>query len=298
MTAGNPTDRDLADEASAPPPGSRAPLVVAGVVIALILVLGIATLLGGDDDGDVALDEGAAPTEEPVDPDAGDPADDPAEDPAAGEEPPAPADEQPADEPTAPEAEPPAQPAEPPADGQAAAGPITAEGPGNLTTDPFNHDGGLLLLTYEQPEGDSLTVRLVDAGGQPVDLLPATTAAAGRRAAGAPAGEYRLDVVASGGWRVSLERGAEPPLEDLPATVGAEQSDVVGFDAPGGPVAITLQQADGGDLAIRVLDLDGEEVAGGNVTSGGSITVELEQGGHLLEVTTAGAWQAEIAPQL
>lgn len=274
------------------------PLIIAVIVLGAVLLLGILFLaLRDGDDGDVVVFDddteqpGAAPT----------PAPSPTPEPTATIE----------DEEVSPTPEPDPEPtARPTPTGTALPlGPddavetedgepgLEVAGEGDGTSEPFEHDGGLIIARYAQEDEGELAVRAVPEGsdGDAVELVSDASGERGERAGTLPAGSYRLEVTASAAWRVTLDRPRYTEGSSLPFTVEGNDEVVSDpFETAGGDVRIELTPHDGGSFEVRVLDVDGEEV-GAFDSSGGEETVDLEEGLHLLEVRSEGRWTAVVS---
>ncbi len=175
--------------------------------------------------------------------------------------------------------------------------PILVTGTTGTMTQIFDHEGGILIVTHQQREGDSLTVRVLDPGGEEeAQLVPSTPAQSGQRAITLAPGSYQLEVTASGDWTLDVVRPRITEAIGTPRTFEG-RGDVVtaAFQTTGADVRLELEHLEGGDLEVRVLDREGAEVQVLTFAGGGVETIALPAEIYLLEVRTAGRWRAIIS---
>jgi len=115
-------------------------------------------------------------------------------------------------------------------------------GTGQSVTEPFEFEGGLMVLDYEHSGDSNFQVEIYDSDGERVDIpVNKIGSVDGTTAVALPAGEYSLDVNADDDWEIVI---AQPlaPEEDIhapPAASNGSEPTVVGPIRLEGSIVVT-----------------------------------------------------------
>lgn len=173
-------------------------------------------------------------------------------------------------------------------------------GSGRGHTETFEIEGGLTVFFVEHDMGGNFIVRLEDTDENRVaGLVNAIGSFEGSTATHVAAGEYVLEVRAVGDWSVTVEQPRYAGGESLPASYDGDQPAAAGpFELEeDATVEFALTHEGDGNFVVRLLDRDGQRVAGvANAQDDVDSTTELdvEAGVYLLDVEAEGPWTVDI----
>lgn len=174
-------------------------------------------------------------------------------------------------------------------------------GEGPVTTEPFRHDGGLVVVRMAHTGEEAFSVTVFSEDGQMARTLSdAQGAYRGSRALGLQAGSYQIAVNATGAWAVTFEqpRFTDGPELDVTFESGGDSA-TDPFRVPqAGPVRFEWapgRDAEQVNLRARVLGVDGEVVADFAVGGASTTTQDLPAGLYVLDVQTTLPWRVGVS---
>lgn len=140
--------------------------------------------------------------------------------------------------------------------------PIELQGRGKTATEPFAIAGGLAIFRTTHTGSSNFIVKLSNTQGVTVEfLVNAIGAYEGSTARSVPAGQYLLNIEASGTWSIKINQDRPATGEKLPQIYDGRGQAVAGpFEGTGGGVRFALKHSDSSNFIVKQLDQDGKAV--------------------------------------
>lgn len=169
------------------------------------------------------------------------------------------------------------------------------EGSGNQAVGPFPLEGAIAVFTFSHQGSANFIIEILDANGETVDFAANEIGSIEQAssASGLRAGEYLMEITASGAWTVTIEQPQPSTGESLPVTRTGTGNVVVGPLDGDGAARVAYSHQGSANFIIEVLDRFGQTVDFAANEIGaveGSSIVNLA-GINYLEITADGAWE-------
>lgn len=179
--------------------------------------------------------------------------------------------------------------------------PIELQGRGKTATEPFTIAGGLAIFRTAHTGSSNFIVKLANSQGTTVEfLVNAIGAYEGSAARNVPAGQYLLNVEASGTWTVKIDQDRPTSGDKLPKVYdGKGQSAAGPFEGSGGGVRFVLKHSGSSNFIVKLLDDSGKAVGFLVNEIGASDTSDVRRvpkGVFYLGIEADGTWHIEATP--
>lgn len=172
------------------------------------------------------------------------------------------------------------------------------EGSSNEAVGPFPLEGGIAIFTFSHQGSSNFIIEILDSNGETVDFAANEIGSIDNAssAAGLPAGEYLMEITASGAWTVTIEQPQPSSGDPLPVTRTGSGNVVVGPLEGDGAARVAYSHDGSSNFIIEVVDRSGQTVDFAANEIGaveGSSIVDLG-GVRYLEVTADGSWEIAL----
>ncbi|MBW8825749.1 MAG: hypothetical protein JF603_05285 [Acidobacteria bacterium] len=132
--------------------------------------------------------------------------------------------------------------------------PVLIQGSGPSTSSPFQLSG-VALFTINATSHGPLVIHLVRRDGQLVCfIVTAWNTYNGTLATSVPAGDYRLEVLASGRWRAVIAQPATRRPVTLPTSQAGRGNGVIGPLPTASGLDLDITHAGSGNFVVRIID--------------------------------------------
>lgn len=196
------------------------------------------------------------------------------------------------------EQEPPPEP-----ESEPAPEPIALSGTGQSATDPFQLEDGLAIFRMTHQGQGNFIVDLLDESGQsaaPMGLVNEIGSFEGSYAQQVIAGQHVLDVMADGGWNITIEQPRPNSAPETRSFEGTAKTATDFFQLSSGLHTVTLTHQGDGNFIVDMLNRDGVSVDPMGLVNEigpfeGSTTVTVpEDGVYLFQVEANGPWTINV----
>lgn len=179
--------------------------------------------------------------------------------------------------------------------------PIVLSGTGQQASQKFTLENGLSVFRMTHDGTSNFSITLMDGEGRRIELLVNEIGRFdGSKAVGISGkGEYLLDISASGGWTVTIERPRPETAVGKPITLkgtGQQASSFVKLDK--GLVVFKLKHSGDSNFAVLLMDKDGnrENLLVNEIGEfDGSKAVRINRSDiYLMDITADGQWEISI----
>ena len=178
--------------------------------------------------------------------------------------------------------------------------PINLSGNGQAATQSFNLENGLFIARMQyQGESNFIVDILAGNGGRGGNFANEIGSFKGSYAASANAGEYLLDVQASGPWTITIEQPRPDSAPETTSLNGTGKTATDFFQLSQGLTRFELTHQGGSNFIVKLLDENGVSVGMGLVNEigpfQGSKAVQVPKDGiYLLQVEADGPWAIQL----